>query len=263
MNMFAQRSIKVEEVSRELQAVQDAIGSGVDLASFTQDALQAYGAVGLDRNGYIQFNVEEIPQALRETMGLGDQRRLNISFDQPVGKDVVHLTRTHPLVEGLSTHLMNEALDPLLEGPARRCGVIKTGHVNVRTTVLLLRFRFHIITRTSERSWPLLAEDCLLLAFEGAPQNARWLDSAEAEALLSSEAEANVYPQQAAHFLQVVVDGYPDLLPHLEEKARAQGDLLLQSHRRVRTFSRQKGVTFSVEPKLPPDILGIYIYLPV
>ena len=38
---------------------------------------------------------------------------------------------------------------------------------------------------------------------------------------------------------------------------------LLQAHRRVRTAARIKGLRYRVEPDLPPDILGIYVYLPV
>ncbi len=32
---------------------------------------------------------------------------------------------------------------------------------------------------------------------------------------------------------------------------------------RVRDAARRKGVRFRVEPQLPPDVLGLYCYLPV
>ncbi len=32
---------------------------------------------------------------------------------------------------------------------------------------------------------------------------------------------------------------------------------------RVRKSSKIKGVKYSIEPKLPIDVLGVYIYLPV
>ncbi|NVM23238.1 MAG: hypothetical protein HWN68_15820 [Desulfobacterales bacterium] len=38
---------------------------------------------------------------------------------------------------------------------------------------------------------------------------------------------------------------------------------LLQAHRRVRTAARLRGLRYKVEPHLPPDVLGIYVYLPV
>jgi hypothetical protein len=100
------------------------------------------------------------------------------------------------------------------------------------------------------------------LAFAGSPQNAEWLPSDKAEALLQAKPEANVTPDQAAHFLRSVLDGFDILRPHLEDSARQRGAELLEAHRRVRTASRAKGVSHRVEPQLPPDILGVYIYLP-
>jgi hypothetical protein len=165
-------------------------------------------------------------------------------------------------VERLANHVLNAALDPLLEGVARRCGVIRTSRVTRRTTVLLVRLRFHIVTKQGEQERPLLAEDCQVLAFAGSPQNAEWLQPDKAEALLQAEPEANVAPDQAAHFLRLLLDGFDALRPHLEHSARERGAELLESHRRVRIASRAKGVSNRVEPQLPPDVLGIYIYLP-
>ena len=131
-----------------------------------------------------------------------------------------------------------------------------------RTTLLLLRFRYHLITRTDDEERQLLAEDSLILAFEGAPDNAQWLDTETAEALLQAEPDENIHPQQAAEFVQRVVDGFEYIAPHLDEIARQRGDELLEAHQRVRAASRQRGVRYSVEPQLPPDVLGIYVYLP-
>jgi hypothetical protein len=174
----------------------------------------------------------------------------------------LYLVRTHPLVERLANYVLNAALDPLLNGPARRCGVIRTNRVTRRTTVLLLRLRFHIVTRLGDRERPLLAEDVQLLAFAGAPDNAEWLPPDQIEPLLSAQPEANVAPDQAAHFLQRVLEGFDALRPYLEQTARRRGEELLDAHRRVRTASHAKGISHRVEPQLPPDVLGIYVYLP-
>jgi len=59
-----------------------------------------------------------------------------------------------------------------------------------------------------------------------------------------------------------VIDGFDSLRPYLDETAQQLGDQLLDAHQRVRLASRQKGVQTRVEPNLPPDVLGIYVYLP-
>jgi hypothetical protein len=59
-----------------------------------------------------------------------------------------------------------------------------------------------------------------------------------------------------------VIEGYEALVPHLNQVAKDRGDQLLDQHRRVRDAARQKGVTYRVEPNLPADVLGVYVYLP-
>jgi superfamily II DNA or RNA helicase len=257
--MFAQETIKVEEVVREVEAARTAVGSGVDVAAFTRTALAAHRA-NVSGTDTIQVDLTETPRALRDTLGV--PTRFSARFELPVASGQLLLSRTHPLVERLANHVLNAALDPLLESVARRCGVLRTSWVRRRTTVLLVRLRFHIVTKQGERERPLLAEDCQMLAFAGSPQNADWLPADQAEALLDAAPEANVLPDQAAHFLRTVLDGFDALRPHLEQSARQRGEELLDAHRRVRTASRARGVSHRVEPQLPPDVLGLYVYLP-
>src|SRR5438067_1789085 len=223
--MFAQETIKVDEVAAELTAVQAAIGSGVDVASFTQQAFNAYGAVISQQgaNGTraktLQFDLTEVPRALRDVTN--SAARFKARFELPVREGELYLSRTHPIVEGLATYVMDTALDPLEESPARRCGVMRTSRVSRRTTLLLLRLRFHIVTQRSTEEHALLAEDCQVLAFAGPPHNAEWLngatDSPAIEALLDAASEANVYPEQAKDFLSRVIDDFDALQPHLNE----------------------------------------------
>jgi len=261
--MFAQETIKVEEVVRELEAARAAVGSGVDVAAFTRTALTACGAAVSD-NDPVQVDLSETPRALRDALEVPTRfpSRFSARFELPVEPGQLHLARTHPLVERLANHILNAALDPLLDSPARRCGVIRTSRVTRRTTVLLLRLRYHIVTKHGEYERPLLAEDAQILAFAGSPQNADWLPPDQAEALLSAQPEANVTPDQATDFVRKVIDGFDHLRPHLERFARDRGQQLLDAHQRVRLASRAKGISHRVEPQLPPDVLGIYVYLP-
>jgi len=88
------------------------------------------------------------------------------------------------------------------------------------------------------------------------------LSKEEAEKLLQASPDQNVNPDQARDFVQKVIDGFDALRPHLDETAKQLGDQLLDAHQRVRLASRQKGAQTHVEPNLPPDVLGIYVYLP-
>jgi hypothetical protein len=265
--MFAQETIKVEDVARELKATQAAIGSGVDVAAFAKETFRAHGAVASEKRSVsekrtaTEFNLAEIPVGLAEAVGRKD--KFVARFELPVQDEQVYLSRTHPIVEGLATYVMDTALDPIGEGVARRCGVIRTSQVGKRTTLLLVRFRYHILTKRGETEQALLAEDCQLLAFAGPPQNAQWLDGPVAEELLLAQPNANVHAEQARDFLQKVLDGFEMLRPHLNEVAVRRGEELLEQHRRVRTAARLQGVSQRVEPQLPPDVLGVYVYVPM
>jgi hypothetical protein len=108
----------------------------------------------------------------------------------------------------------------------------------------------------------LLAEDCQVLAFAGSPQNPEWLDRETAERLLHASPDANIHPEQASDFIRKVVEGFDFLRPQLESVALQRGQELLDAHQRVRRASKIRNVRYRVEPQLPPDVLGIYVYLP-
>jgi hypothetical protein len=184
-------------------------------------------------------------------------------FELPVRDGEIYLSRTHPLVEGLATYVMDAALDAQGDGLARRCGVVRTARVARRTTLLLLRLRYHLVTRLPDgEERALLAEDAQLAAFTGAPSQAEWLDPSAAADLLTAAPDQNVPPDIAADHLRRVFDEFDAIRPTLEDLARRRGEALLQAHRRVRTAARLRGIQQRVEPRLPPDVLGCYVYLP-
>ncbi|MEW6269763.1 MAG: helicase-related protein [Thermodesulfobacteriota bacterium] len=262
--MFAQESIKVEEVARELAAARAAIGSGTDVARFFRDALEAGGATVTERNGTLNVDVREARRVLRELIAdrAGGKHEIAARFELPVEGGELHLTRTHPLIESLGSFVSETALDPAQDAVARRAGAIRTRAVAKRTTLLLVRFRFDVVTRRGEVERTLLAEECDLLAFTGAPDAADWLDRDAAEALLDAAPAGNVLPEQATSFVRRVVDGFAALRPAIDDRARERAAALLETHRRVREESKARGATHRVEPQLPADVLGVYVLLP-
>ncbi len=263
--MFAQHALDPTEVVEELNAAQAAVGSGIDVAAFMKDAVRMHRGV-VSENGAVGFDVTEAPRGLRDMLG---KVQFSARFELPVKEGQLYLTRTHPLVESLATYVMNTALDAteVEDGQprARRAGAVLTTAVQRRTTLLLVRFRYHLITRTQDEERQLLAEDSLTLAFEGSPESATWLESEAAERLLRAEPDDNILPQDAAHFVQRVVDGFEHIAPTLDAIAQQRGDELLAAHIRVREAAYRRGERrpqHRVEAQLPPDVLGIYVYLP-
>jgi len=269
--LFAQETIKVDEVAQELHAVQAAIGSGVDVADFTRRTLAVFGAqtTGTDP---LDTNLTEASSALKDVLAQSSgfdlkNPKFRFRFNQPVQEGERYLQRTHPFVETLANHVLETALDPLsgdaVRYPAaRRCGAIRTKAVDKRTTLLVIRFRYHIIQTQNNVERPLLAEDCRLLAFSGSPQSAVWLEENEAENLLMAQPDGNIAADQAAEFVGRVIDGFELLRSHLDQAAMQRGEELLEAHQRVRFATKTRNVRYRVEPQLPSDILGLYIFLP-
>jgi superfamily II DNA or RNA helicase len=258
--LFAQHSLDVSEVAREWRAVREAIGTAVDVERFVADMVRAHGG-HISRQGP---NTEiRLPDraALRDLVG--GREKVTARFELPVPDQVTYLSRTHPIVEGLAAYTMDTALDPLLDGAAKRAGVIRSKAVPQATTLLLLRFRYHIVTHKAGEEIPLLAEACQVVGFTGRETQPAWLPPEAVEALLAATPDVNVPPPQAAQLMGRAVAQLPLLQPALNAIAEQRGQELLEAHRRVRTAVRQTGVRYTVQPQLPPDVLGIYLLFPV
>ena len=247
--------------------MQEAIGSGADVERFVTSAVRAYGGA-VSRNGPdsgpTRLDVAETPRALRDVLRLGDETELRVGFDLPVSDGTTYLGRTHPLVAALASHTLDGALDPTLESPARRCGVIRTDLVTRRTHLLLCRFRLNLLesTRgTPERA--LLAEDSALLAFAGPPSDPDWLTSEEARRLLGASPVGNVGAAQAHSFLREAIDGLGLVHAELNAEARDRAGRLEAAHRQVRdSHTRARRVRYVATPQLPVDVLGVFVFLP-
>ncbi|MFN8176410.1 MAG: helicase-related protein [bacterium] len=264
--LFAQHSIKIEEVEQELHAARTALGGPDDVGSFVRTGLQAAGAT-VTKGEPMRVVLRGLPGSLRDALGaLGHTDEFEAVF-RPAAlgnrDDRSLLARTHPFVEGLASWFLETALDPMAKSPARRCGVVRTKAVTKRTTLLLLRLRFHLVTRSrdgAERA--LLAEDQALAGFQGAADRAEWVPAAELQPLLDAQPAGNPVPEADRHLLEEVRLRFDLLVPRLERIASERADELLDAHRRVRKAAQVSLRSLRVEPQ-PPDVLGLYVYLPV
>lgn len=260
--VFAQHAIKVEEVACEVESIEAATGSA-RLPAFIESASKACGGFVTDKGrDRFELDLTESPLALRDI--LPEPRKYQITFNSELNDTAQFLHRTHPISEALATYVFNSALDRFENGMARRCGVIRMDSVDKRTTLLLLRLRFQISFKLSGIEQTILAEQCGNLLFQGAPSAPSWVENEELLALLYSAApKQNTSIEQSKEFIGKVIAEWPGLRPSVEEYAKREAASLYDSHLRVRrTLSEKLGRSLRVDA-LSPDVLGIYIYLPV
>lgn len=262
---YAQDAIHPETVADEVAEIRSSIGSHADVRDFVESALRALGSTVVIGDDVLTATTGALPAGLRDALpaSLGDPMTLRHDF--PVGRGEAVLHRTDPAVAALASYVLEAALDPGLPAqyrPARRCAVVRTRGVTSRTTLLLLRYRFHLTLpgRTGERR--AVAEEAKVLAFEGSPQSARWLDATATEALLDVRATANIAQQQAEDFVVRVLDGLDHLTPHLDEVGDELAERVVASQRRVREAAggARRGLTATAER--PVDVLGVYVFVP-
>ena len=145
---FAQHTLDPGAVAAEIDHVRTAIGRSEDVDRFLTTVLQAAN-VPVRRSGRaVTVNLDtQTPRALRQAIGCDEP--FTGRFDLPLPDGETYLGRTSPIVEGLASWTLDQALDPESRDTppvASRCGVIATSAVTVRTTLLIARFRYHLRT---------------------------------------------------------------------------------------------------------------------
>ncbi|MGX1268252.1 helicase-related protein [Streptomyces phaeoluteigriseus] len=271
---YAQRAIHPEEVAREVAAVRAALGGAEEVRDFALEALRDLDALVRDpRDGSGDFTAQVggTPAGLQDVLAatLGNRlveqdREIPFRNTPAIARGEAALVRTDPAIGAIASYVLDSALDVDALGPrpARRCGVVTTDAVTTRTTLLLVRYRFHLTlpSRTGERQ--VVAEDARLLAYEGMPSRARWLDADAATALLAARATTNTHEQSARNHITRTLDGLPDLSAHLTKYGKSLASELDASHRRVRKANEEIVRGLKVVPQEPADVLGVYVYLP-
>ena len=253
---FAQHAIKPDEVARELEEMEPALGSAGDVQRFVANALQRFGGKLNEtrRKGVFQLD----PGELKTQMELRSGRLkfpLPVAFDgvPPVGVEL--LGRNQPVVETLSNAVLGRALSGT-DQQFSRCGAIYTDAVNVRTAVVVLRLRY-LLEETTQQ----FAEEVVVAAYQRGDGGVRWLQPLNKEGLrLLSDAKVTANMPQSDR--KGHVEWALGMLQGewfqgiVEERVR----VLEQSHARLSTLVKAKPL--KVTPHKPPDILGCYVLVP-
>jgi superfamily II DNA or RNA helicase len=260
---FAQHTLNPATVAAELSDVRQAIGGSADVEWFFRNVMHAVHVSLTDQNGSVRVHISpETPRALRQAIGY--DAPFTGRFEPPTPDTDLRLHRTSPIIEGLASRVLDQALDPVVGDTApvaARCGVMATSAVSCRTTLLILRFRAHIRNaRHSDAA--ILTEDIPVLACTGPADAPQWLSADESERLLEAVPSANLVPTAIHQQLRLLTAGLPRLRDALEPVARTRAAAQLEAHNRVRDSGVRGKTAITIQPVLPVDILGAYILLP-
>lgn len=267
---FAQNTIRPEEVAQQVEDVRAALGSHGDLREFLTASLSSLGStITTTPDGFTAITAT-LPLGARSSLPTGLAEPLPFHEEPPAARGHAVIARTDPAVQALARYVLESALDSTVDPqdrPARRAGVMMTNAVSTRTTLLLVRLRFHLTLPTPAGPQQKVAEDACVIAFEGAPgPNAAWLPDEVAEGLVSARPAGNVPPPVAQQWMASVLDGLDGLQPFLGQVAEHRAQRLLDAHLRARAGASRdaersrRGLT--VTPQQPVDILSVQILMP-
>lgn len=267
--IFAQNTLRPEEVMPEWQRWQTLLGGPEDVRRFVTRAMAHVGA-GYEAlpGGTALAHLDALPPSVKERLAArGLRTAVRITFEEPAPAGTEVVVRSHPIPATLADFLLEKALQPN-ETTGRslgRCGVWATAHVSSQTFVLLLRLRFKL-TLHGRQEKLLLVEEAGALAFTGSADTLSHVGD-DAFALLHYPAAENLAPVAQERIVRQAllrVDAMRASDGPIASYAAQRASLLLADHERVRaaTASMPGAPRVSVEPVLPPDVLGVYVLIP-
>jgi hypothetical protein len=267
--VFAQNTLRPEEVIPEWRRWQTLLGGAEEVRRFLTRAMgRLNAALELSSGGTELAHLQALPPTVVERLaarGLQGTRR--ITFQEPAPSNAEVVVRSHPLPSTLADFLLESALQPN-ETTGRslgRCGVWATASVATQTTVLLLRLRFKLLVHGRQEKL-LLVEEAGALAFTATADTPAYVGEAAFD-LLGSAATENLVAVAQERIVRQALTRIEAMLGEngpLANYAAQRAAVLLTDHERVRsaTASMPGALRVTVEPVLPPDVLGMYVLIP-
>jgi len=259
--IFAQHAIKANDIETDLKQSDEAIGTPEAVECFVTQSLRSLLGCQIDQdkknNGYTLFT-NNLPDILKST--LSEKDTLKVSFFSPTPVGYHYLGRNHLFVEQLCQYLMDKALNSqIIFGPART-SVIRCQDVSIKTSLLLFRVRNIIEEKKSGQQ--LVGEEMIIWGYQGNPIDQNILETDEINQLLyHALPSANLSPQAQESFLENEMNLLKDMQSVFDQLALKRATVLIEAHERFQKVMGGNKYKL-VEPVLPMDLMGIYIFLP-
>jgi len=263
-NILAHEGIKADELEVDLKSADEAAGSPEDVERFTTEAVRSmYGGVATKVGTGWRIDPSNLPSLLRSAIERkgGRDTSLPVTFHSPVPEGYRYLGRLDRLVSTMCEDILARSLDPIGGNRVARAAVIETKDVSLRKVVLLVRARNLIRERREKKQ--IVAEELLLWGWSGLAKKKEFLDTAETERLMRHTVPSgNLSPEASSYHLEEALTELPELGGDLDALALERAVTLAAQHERYRDLTKGKGRFEAVEPALPPDIIGIYVFIP-
>lgn len=257
-SIFAHESIALEDIKKDLNEVDEAIGDVETLESFVIAAAKLLGADFQKTEGGYVFKKLNLDDWLAAELGSGDN--INISFLSPTPLGYKYIGRNHRFVEQICHRLIANSLDKKQKGKkAARAAVFRTNDVGIQTT--LIQFRVRNVIREVGKKIDIVAEEMFLWGYRNLGDGIEVLSPEESKTLLRTATALDISKERQEIIFDKELENFKKLHPDFIEVVAKRSNELVESHSKFAKYIGAKRFE-AVTPVLPPDILGVYVLIP-
>ncbi|MEE2732274.1 MAG: helicase-related protein [Pseudomonadota bacterium] len=264
--IFAQNRLKPEAIMPEWEKAFAVLGDKQDVERFVKTACERLGApLNQQKSGVYRIPLQHVPLQLKERLEVSGLMKIqHIDFKYPTSGPAEFINRTHPLVSHIADYLSELAMEGQETSKVARAGAIFTKAIQTKTTIYLLRLRSRLtIKRTQAKqqfSSELLAEEALAMAVDANGEQ-QLLTKADVVQLMQAPPSKNMAPEARTRELGQAIQYIDKLQSDFSKLAEERAGEVLRDHRRTREAADARG-SYSVEPQLPVDVMGVYVLVP-
>jgi SNF2 family DNA or RNA helicase len=257
-SIFAHEGIRPEDVKKDLNEVDEAIGDVATLEAFVIAAGQLLGAKFEPVSGGYIFKKLNMDDWMAAELGHGD--KIHISFQSPTPLGFRYIGRNHKFVEQLCHRVIANSLDGKMQGlKAARASVFRTDAVLTQTT--LIQFRVRNVIREVAKQHEMVSEEMFLWGYEQTTDGINALDVDLCKKLLNTSSALDLSIERQELIFEKELRHFEELHPDFIKVVANRSDELVNAHTRFAKFLGAKRYE-AVTPVLPPDILGVYVLIP-
>ena len=263
---FAHNTKKMDPTNLKMAIAEarEVIGGGEDTCHFVVQVLRGIGVNVLpDSPLCYHFNRADLPATIAHYFKASSSGQVKISFASPTPKGYQYIGRNHAFVESLSRNVINDTINGG-EMEACRAMVIETAHVDVRTTILMMRVR-SVIRDKKQPDHELVGEEMIFVGYRGRIENHDFLDQESCKMLFNeATASGNVDVTSQRQILTTAISWTYDLntlRQHTDEIALKRAGHLVDAFTQYRTYVGAKEYQVA-EPVLPMDVIAAYVFIP-
>jgi superfamily II DNA or RNA helicase len=257
-SIFAHESIMPEEVKKDLEEIDDAIGDVATLKEFVISASKLLGASIDVVNGGFVFKKLNMDDWIASSLGTSD--KIHIAFESPTPQGFKYIGRNHRFVEQLCHRVIANSLDKTRKNnKAARAAVFSSDDVSTQTT--LIQFRVRNVIREVNKKHEMVSEEMFLWGYEQTSDGINALEIEQCKKLLHTSSALDVSTERQQIVFNKEIQHFKMLHPDFIKVVTTRSEELVNAHTRFAKYIGAKRFE-AVTPVLPPDILGVYVLIP-